>query len=491
MIPLIGPQNDEVLFASGILQPKYIEATSHRNPDIPFMLMPYIGALKIYLYKAVFWVAAPDLWSLRVPVLLMGALSIWLTFLIGKRFIPAEFAALAAALLAVDPIFLLTGVFDWGPVALQHLLVLLMVLAAMRAHENGRWSCAVGAGLCCGLGVWDKVSFLWLLVGLLAAVALAWPGGFVRSWSKPKLWAPALAAAAAGATLFLRYNLRSDWGTFRASRGLDLESLGSKLLALQFSFDGRALLGFLVENAGMPDLPRGSWQGYALIAALLAIPFLGVYRRKALALTAALVVSFIAMSAMRNAGGSAHHTVLMWPLPQLIIATGAAGLAARGRIPERATWVCAAAVVISSLSITLLYIQRAQTAGPAGQWTLASKDLVRSLERRKPQDIFVVDWGILCPLRFLGAGRLPILPASDSVAAEVERSAGDPRLEKLKLPSTLVVTHPQSKMLFTDLNVRLDNWAGTQGLVKTVLEEVRDEHGVIQFEIYRYTAKPQ
>lgn len=485
-IPLIGPQQDEALFVRGLLPPLQLEAASHRHPSWGFMLMPYIGALKTWLYRPVFTAFPPNLWSFRLPAVAACALSVWLAFLLARRFLPAAFAAAAAWLLAADPMYLLTGTFDWGPVALQHLLALTMAWAVARLHETGRWQWAAAAGLACGLGVWDKVSFLWLLAGLIAAYAAAAGKQAWALWRRWPLPAAALAGAAAGSLVFLRYNLRYDLATFRASAGFEPAAIPAKLLGLWQTLNGWALYGFLVDGRGDSRL---GVQGFLLIAALACIPFVRPYRRFALFAASAMAVSFILMVSMRNAGESSHHVILLWPLPQLIIAAAAAGLWQHSKPWKLLVGSLLAACLASGLLVNSRYFQIARNEGPGSQWTLASADLAKALLRHQPAAIFAIDWGILDPLRLQGQGKLPLLVASDTVTPELDHRLGDGRLKSLLDPRTLVVTHPDALLNFPQLNQRLDQWAAVNGLVRTPVEQIRDRRGVTQFEIFRYTPK--
>lgn len=491
LIPEIGPQYDEALFARGILPPVYVESSSHRNPAIAFMLMPYIGALKIWLYKPVFALAAPGLWSMRLPVLLMGALSVWLTFLIARRFIPGPFAAFSALLLAADPIFLITGTFDWGPVSLQHVLALIMVCATLRAHETAGWRWAAAAGFACGLGLWDKISFLWIFCGLLAATLLFARAPATRLCRNPRLAAAALAGAALGSAVFLRYNIRSDFASFRASAGLDFFAFYPKLQMLMFTLEGSSMFGFLVNDSGKAAGPPWSLQAYALLAALLAMPTLGTRRRLALFLASALAATWLLMAVMKNAGQSSHHTILIWPLPQLLIATAAAGLAERGRLARAALALSGIVLLVSSLAVCERYLRLARAEGPGPQWSLASGALGRRLLELKPKSVFVVDWGILNQLRLLGAGRIPLLPGSDGVVPDISARPNDPRLLSLTDSGTIAVTHPDELLNFPGNNAMLDEWASTRGLTKEPVDFIRDRHGVIRYLIFRYRSSEQ
>ena len=421
--------------------------------------------------------------------MLFGAVSIFLTFLLARRFLPPAFAATAALLLAADPMFLLTGCFDWGPVALQHLLALLMVWAAMRTQETRHWTWAGAAGIAAGLGIWDKISFLWLLAGLLAAVLVMGGGQALRVWRNWRLSAAAVVGAVIGSAPFLRYNLRFDMASFRATAGLDFTQLGMKVKVLWLTLDGSALFGFLVNDSGRAGWLSASVQGYVLLAALAAIPFLPEYRRSASFLATWFGVTFFLMVVMKNAGDSAHHTILLWPLPQLLIVAAAAGLWSRGSTARWLTALSIVAVVVSGLLVTGRYIHLAREEGPGSQWTPASALLARRLEQSKAPAIFVADWGILDPLRLNVSGRLPLLAGSDTVVVLLDRLQGDWRLALLKDRNTLVVTHPVRLLNFAGANERLDAWAAGQGLRKVPVEEVADKWGVTQFELYRYEPK--
>ena len=89
------------------------------------MLMSYVGATQIHRSTARcsgnFGVG---LRTVREPMLLAGVASLWLFFLLLRRIAGDRAALIGCALLACDSLYLLTTCFDWGPVALQHLLLI-------------------------------------------------------------------------------------------------------------------------------------------------------------------------------------------------------------------------------------------------------------------------------------------------------------------------------------------------------------------------------
>src|SRR5260370_504893 len=79
-VPKAGIQNDEALFASGIYEMAGIaDVITIFHHRIPFMIMSYVGGLKSWIYAPIFRFWHPSAASTRVPVILMGGLTIWIT----------------------------------------------------------------------------------------------------------------------------------------------------------------------------------------------------------------------------------------------------------------------------------------------------------------------------------------------------------------------------------------------------------------------------
>jgi hypothetical protein len=76
---------------------------------VPLMLMSYMGALKAWLYLALFNLVMPGPVSLRTPTVLFGAVAIWLFFLLIDRAVGRRAAWIGALLLATDSMFAIMG----------------------------------------------------------------------------------------------------------------------------------------------------------------------------------------------------------------------------------------------------------------------------------------------------------------------------------------------------------------------------------------------
>src|SRR5579871_1697718 len=128
----LGLQNDEAWFAAPIYLPGSALYSYRIGPlHIPLMTASYIGTLKTLLWTPIFAIFGPSTLSVREPAVLLGALTIWLFFVLMRRVAGARAAVVATVLLAADPMFLMTTCYDWGPQVVGHLPIIGGVLLVL------------------------------------------------------------------------------------------------------------------------------------------------------------------------------------------------------------------------------------------------------------------------------------------------------------------------------------------------------------------------
>lgn len=509
-IPYVGIQNDEALFAAGLYQPYEVEYSVRvLGRSVPVMVMNYVGALKLRLYAVIFKFWPPSPFSVRVPVLVIGAATIWLFYLLMRKTVGLRAALAGCALLAVDTSFLLTTCFDWGPVALQHLLLVGGVVLLWSFHDRGRLV-HLGAGcFLFGLGVWDKALFIWMLGGLAAATLAVFPGE-LRSKLRPRNIAVAAFCFCLGALPFLVYNQARRLGTFRGTARFSAAEVNQKAVQVRLALDGSSLFGYLVRDdpEAKPDQPRTSlerWSialsdvagqpesgllGVALVLAVILLPWL--WETPALKpMMFALVfmaVTWVQMAFTLGAGGGAHHAVLLWPFPHFFIAAAFAEASRYLRRVGLALLVLVLSTVCASnLLVTNQHLAQLVGQGTAVVWTDAISPLSDYLERARPQQVYVTDWGILDALRLLNRGGLPLLIGSDPMAAEaVGKSQKRDVHEIISAPDAVFVGHTQGNEVAPGINARLESLAQADGYRKEVLQVIADRNGRPIFEVYRF-----
>ena len=193
--------------------------------------------------------------SMRVPVLLAGSASIWLLYCLLRRISGPRAGMIGCALLAADSMYLITTCFDWGPVALQHLLVLGGMLLALRFYQERQEAALAGAFFLFGLALWDKALALWMLSGLGIAVILTFPRRFFATLTTRRL-ATAVLAFGLGSLPLLVFNLNNHWDTFRGNFRLDTSGVPAKAKLLAQTAQGGGLLGWLTAPNWQTPVPR-------------------------------------------------------------------------------------------------------------------------------------------------------------------------------------------------------------------------------------------
>ena len=502
LLPYPGLQNDEVLFTN----PYYGAPGSSifAAGRIPLMLLSYLGAAKSWLLWPVLRLSTASYSSIRIPVLLIGALTVALFILLVEKAHGRRAAVIGGALLATDTSFLLTTCFDWGPVALQHLFLVAGMLLIVRSRYF--WG-----SLAFGLGMWDKALFSWMLL----ALALATVCVFGREvWQRFTLRNILLAAAGfvLGASPLIAYNVVSGGATFRANAAFDLSQFRIKARALETTWSGSALFGYIADNpaAGQPRpaetrLERASfaihdslgdqrdnWMRGAFLAGLLLI-IPAIWWKQARPLLFCLIVmaaAWLQMALTKGAGLAVHHAVLLWPIPHLFLAIVLAE--ASIRLHRLGTWLLVAVALFlagTNLLVTNQYLYQLVRYGPAGSWTDAIYPLSQVAAHLPAEHVVIDDWGILGPLQLLHGGKLPMVLAGDDFLAA---GANDTKKnwDRGLLEHGLWLGHTPPNEQFPGSTQKIVDRAAAVGYRKELLQIVANRNGRAVFEVFRFVRTP-
>jgi hypothetical protein len=226
---------------------------------------------------------------------------------------------------------------------------------------------------------------------------------------------------------------------------------------------------------------------YAFCLALLLAPLArGTALRSILFALIAMAIAWAQMAITQNAGGSVHHTILLWPLPEFVIAVSFAAASRRlGRAGIPALAGALAVIGFSCLLVTNEYYVMMSRNGGSTSWTDAIFPLNDTLKRVPAQYVFCTDWGYLDGLRLLSGGKLPLregtAPLSDAAQTRI----------MLALPGAVFVSHSDAMEMFKGNNRKLADAAAAAGYQREVLARVNDGYGRLAFEISRFSQQAQ
>jgi hypothetical protein len=512
-LPLLGVQNDEALFASPLFQPKAAYLVKIGHSRLPLMLMSYLGTLKTLIYRAIFAAFGTGVYAMRAPMVLAGAASVWLFCLFLRRSAGYRAAIVGCGLLATDTLYLATVTFDWGPVALQHLLLLGGMLLLLGFYQTRQAPRLFWGFFLLGLGMWDKALMTWMLAGAVVAVAVLYPRQILSVISVKRL-AISAAAFLLGALPLVIFNVDTKLSTFRSNTSYDTHDIPGKGRLLLATADSGGLFGWLNNEDWQTPAPRepkgilpavsariSSFAGhprhnlllYAFVVALLLIPLArGEALRSILFALIMMTVAWFQMAVTANAGGSVHHAILIWPLPQMVVAISFAAASRRlGRFGIPMLAAVLATMMISGVLVTNEYLRLTLRNGGGQNWTDAIFRLSDYMKSDGSKSVYCVDWGIMDSLRLLNRGKLPLQVGSDLVSRAQENDAGRQRLMKaISEPNALFLAHTKDFEFFQGNDERLVNYAAGAGFRREMLATIPDSYGRQVFEVYRFAAAP-
>jgi hypothetical protein len=506
----LGIEADEALPAGPLYQPKsWYYAWHLGHARIPLMHMSYLGTLKTWIWRPIFQYWGTGVWPLRLPAVLAGAASIWLFYRFLRATVGARAAVIGCAILAADSQYLLTTVFDWGPVAFQHLLIGAGLLLLVKFHRSANSLWLAAGFFFFGLAVWDKMLAVWMLSGLTIGALATVPRQILAAWNWRRLAIAALAFLA-GAVPVALSGIHDHFAALRENAGRNVDEVPSKIATLRRTIDGEGLFGFMFAEDGQTPAPRAaanlaerlsaetsqrfghprhSLQLYACLLALALTPLArGRDLRAILFALIAMAVAWIQMATTPLAGGSIHHTILLWPLPAMVMAVSFAAASRRlGRAGIPAVAVILAVLVASDVLVTNEYFWKSVRNGGSHTWTDALFPLSADLMAMRPAAVYCADWDIFESLRLLDRGALPLFSGMDPVPAP-DMSPADRRwlLGMIAAPDTVWVTHVPDFEFFPAVRPKLDRFAAAAGFEHRLIEIIGDTHGRPTFELYRF-----
>jgi hypothetical protein len=472
---------------------------------LPVMANSYIGAVKTIAFSPVAAVFGITPASVRFFTISVAALSL-LAYAAFARvlFRNAAVAAVATALLALDPSFVFFSRVDFGPSVFMFLLKAVALWQLAVWWRTRRLSSLVLGSLALGLGVYDKANFLWIAVAIPLAALLV-RAREVRARLDRRQLAFAAGAFLVGSLPLIVYNLAWPPRTLvpvlhgslhiagGSQAGGPITQLHQRFEQLIDLLDGSTIVGLLGGLGHRPPL-LPILCGIAAAGILVA----SADRRLRERLVGARFVVFAGLlvllaSALTPGGSYAHHVLLTYPFPHLSLAVFAVelralarerlGAAASGALAAVAVAAVAAALAVSGATDVKLLSRLSQTGG-SGNFSDAIYDLDRYLTTNSGDDPFVaVDWGIYQNLIGLSQGRL----RGDEVWLELSRPSPDLERYRTELtsPTTRYVLHATNMTNFPRAKQRFFQVVRESGRRARLVKVLDSRDGQRVFEVYR------
>jgi hypothetical protein len=386
--------------------------------SFPVMQVEYAGSLKSYLLALTFGLFGPSVETLRITVILVGLLGLIFFALLAKDVFDKRTAMLGILLVSTDPSFILYCRQDWGPVAIAFALRMISLFCLYRWMRDGKAYNLICAFTCFGLGVYDKVNFLWFVVGIAVTAGLI----AILTKKRPHTTtahgiAAAIALLVTSAPVWV-LNICCHWPTLRAVSmyGMSGQSVSERIAILKATLQGTATNAWMFGEAVNPSYSFNATLLWPLFA--VAFPFVAIYgtlRPEGRLRFLALFVLISAMSLqilMSPLLIGPHHWLSLYPLPHVAIAVL---ILEAPHIPLRWIQKCGSAniaiaivliVVLFNLSTVAHHYRLATSTGGHQSWSDGIYRLADLLKKDFPdRSIQLMDWGFANQLSLLSSGK--------------------------------------------------------------------------------------
>lgn len=429
---LPGLQYDEALFINAALGGITDSFVHRRLFGIPVMLMPYIGALKAYLFAPVFALFGVSVETIRLPAIALSSVSVLLGYKLGCLTMGDRWlGAMLSLLMATDPIFVFMSRSDYGPIVLMALAKLAAIVALYKLLQRPQARFAWALTISLLLGLFDKLNFVWIIIAIFIGAAIVYREEFVSLARKRAavLWIAATTLLAGftviAVTLIVPLLLKgggvgaTDWKA----------RLHYTAQLYQNTMNAQAINSMMLGAEAMPSSPTSLSEGIALagLALLIVISVAARSldlraadvssgqsrvkgRRKSLVFFVILFVLILLQLAITREATGSHHVMALWPFHHLILLLVGAVLAdclapriawLRGINVPRAILTAPGALIVLAFTVSQFKVTKAyDSAFVAAEsspaiWTKAIYPLAEHISRTTDTGaVICVDWGI-------------------------------------------------------------------------------------------------
>lgn len=555
-LDLPGLHNDEAaeagLQAMQILNGQPISAFRDAGLNIggrifPLMVQDYIGAFNVYLALPFFATMGSTVIALRLYTVIVGAITLLLTFGFMREAFNSRAAFIASLLLASTPSFIFwqrQGVFV-ASLTSTFTLALLWSCLKWFKHRQRKWAFLIG--LFCGLGLYAKLLFIWIIGGivgglvvwLLGSWVVRWFGGWVVRWfgrTQPATsnQQPAtgnlqslipnlfylLFGLLLGITPLLLYNLQTGGTIFSVGTNLTtsyygvnnlnfFENLRGRIDQYQAVIVGREHLWYLGGSFGNPG-----WDIASRVATLaIVLRFLLCRQNSQLPFALLLLLNFgIVQSAFTVSGiFPTHHAIFMPLLPMIVAAASEiifdpfyepmlttrltnpiGNFFTRGKYMGGIGLITDAMLVLAfclgwlwvgDLNVVKDYHFALNKSGGLGPHTDAVYRLTDYLQTQKDKPIYALDWGFAPQVKMLMQNKVSPQEIF-GYAWEADDDFRNRLSAALGNPDALFVFHWSNETIFPRREI-FDSMLKERGLQVDQIAVISRRDGAPVFEVVR------
>lgn len=432
----VGPYYDELLHAVAtqqMINPTIYHAEVHHvmtkaffGHPLPIMILYYVGPLKAFALLPFFIFLPKTLLTLRIFTIICGGIFLALTYCTTKKFFSQKTAILTALLLLTDPTFIFASRYDWGPVAIQNILKLIItyfVLSIVQKNTVSRKTIML-VGILSGLMMWDKLNALWFLIptiticciklirikksALLAyfilGMLIALLPFLIFVYKRPFFYRESQLSF----NQFEQYLQKNHNSNLLALLQNYSSNFTDKLFTLFSTLNGVAIPNHILINPirnpglfGYAALNIGIFILYRVIKALIKKEL--TYFTSVQGALTIITISILVWIAITPHANGPHHMLMLYPFIHILIASVLAALIHKRIIP-----ILLLILLIFNISVMYQFNQETAQNKMKIFWKRTELPNIAKIATQNNTKLLALDWGITLPLGFLSDGSVHV-----------------------------------------------------------------------------------
>ena len=469
------------------------------NRPFPVWNQPYLGSVKSWQLIPLFTIFEPSVFIARMSNLVWAMAGLLFFMLWVRKLFGLAEAVAGALLIATDPAFFYTSLLDWGAFVPSFACRCAGFFFVLLAWRGRRPLYLFLAGAALGLGFFNKVDFVVVLLAATGATAVAYAKpalNFLRT--RPKLLLLAALGFVIGAGPMLVMSVRMFLFAARNNAPMNHGELSEKLHTLTAMYDGSYFYRML--DAGglfdqMQTLTPPVWTplGLALIASIAVLGWQTVQlpagsdaRRVRIFLLTALGLATLGVFLLPRAV-RIYHAILAAPIAQLIIAVATVSLWRKfSGSGKKLAGALIILIFAGLLAMQIVAVAKTEklifTTHGRGWWSDAQDRFAATVKNRADLTLVSLDWGFHESLLFLTDKPTLVEPFWHLTGVS---PAGLPKATSSKATNYIYLVHPPEYSL-SPFGATFLEFARKDPHAK--ITDWRDHEGKIVFYTVQFTA---
>lgn len=363
-----GVNNDQLMFvnAATIKEENYFLWKSFNG--IPTMIFPYIGALKSYLYLPIFYIFGVNIWSIRLPHIIIISISLFLLYKTLILSFNKKIALLTILLLAFDPSQVIYSKIDTGPTVLEFFLKVLTIYLFSLFVKTKQKIIFLSIYPILFLGIFNKINFFWFVNAFMFSSLLLYGRNFYNNFKSLGRFVPLILIVIPYFAL-LRFFIKLSRETVLSYRNFSNE-ISLENIFTNFPIFYKNLIevinGNLFFNIAYGHNPTDFGIPFSIL--LISLLFLGMFIilvRKSKFIKSYIFITLITVLIslqilLTKRAISAWHFLAVYPFFTIIFAAGIFHLytVVKSKIIKKMIIVLICLIVVYQLQVNFLYINK-------------------------------------------------------------------------------------------------------------------------------------